>query len=70
MPKLTQGFKDGESKWFEGALPDGWEIEQDDAPNEGTVAWLEIELGKLDIEIPEDALKADLEKLLSEASED
>lgn len=69
MPKLTQGFKDGEQQWFEGGLPEGWELTQEDTPNEGTVAWLELQLKTLNINIPDDALKVDLEKLYSEATE-
>lgn len=67
MPKLMQGFKDGESEWFEGSIPKGWSKQPEDTPNEGTVAWLKLELTKLEIEFNDDALKPALEKLLAEA---
>ncbi len=34
-----------------------------DEPKEGTVAWLEMKLKEADVDIPEGALKADLEDL-------
>ena len=47
--------------------PEGDDSTADITPNEGTVPWLKLELAKLEIEIPADANKADLEKLLADA---
>lgn len=65
MPKLTQGFKDGDMRWFEGDLPKDWSRQptEEKEPNEGTNDWYKMKLTEFNIEFNPDAVKAELKKL-------